>query len=236
MGAVVAVVASIASIAAIPLCAGLTRPVSGAVVAAFAPVDDYAGHWGVDLAAAPGTVVRAPGAGIVSFSGTVAGRRSVTIDLGGDVKASLSYLASGSVVAGDPVQAGDPIGLSGPAHDREAVHFSIRVHGEYVDPMPWLGCTVEPHRGLALLPQPRTAAYPARRATRHSRRHIRSATRSSPVCRRGGVSRPRARRGDVPAGRLAVAEGRSPGLGRAPPLGDDAACRCSDRVLHRGRP
>jgi hypothetical protein len=87
MGAVVAVVASIASIAAIPLCAGLIRPVSGAVVAAFAPVGDYAGHWGVDLAAAPGTVVRAPGAGVVSFSGTVAGRRSVTIDLGDAVPA-----------------------------------------------------------------------------------------------------------------------------------------------------
>lgn len=235
-GAVVVVASLVAALVAPQQCAGLLRPVDGAMVASFAPVGDYGGHWGVDLAATPGTVVRAPGQGVVSFSGTVAGRRSVTIDLGGGVKASLSYLASGSVSAGDRVGAGDPIGRVGTAHGTEAVHFSIRLDGRYVDPMLWLRCIAAPQRGLALLPQPRPAAYPARRATRHPRRHIRSSTRCSPVRGRGGLPRPRPRPRDVPAGGITVAEGRSAGLGRAPPLGDDHARRRSHRVLHRRRP
>jgi murein DD-endopeptidase MepM/ murein hydrolase activator NlpD len=59
-----------------------TRPVAGRVVRPFvAPKSRYgAGHRGADLAATPGTPVRAAGTGRVVFAGPVAGTRHVVVE------------------------------------------------------------------------------------------------------------------------------------------------------------
>jgi hypothetical protein len=115
-------------------------PVDGPVVRPFvAPIAVYAaGHRGVDLAAAPGTPVRAANDGTVSFAGTVAGSLHVVVAHAGGIRTSYSYLASADVHTGDPVRRGQVIGHaggSGEAHEPGVLHFGVRVGDRYVDPM-----------------------------------------------------------------------------------------------------
>lgn len=123
-----------------PGCVGLAAPVPGGVLAGFSPLGQYAGHWGVDLAARPGDVVKAAGGGTVSFSGIVAGNRTVTVDHGGGLKTSYSYLSSQLVGAGQAVSRGQSLGTAGAAHGESGLHFSVRIAGAYVDPIPRLDC------------------------------------------------------------------------------------------------
>lgn len=136
-------------------CVGLSAPVPGPVVAPFAPIGAYAGHWGVDLAAPEGTTVRAAAAGTVTFAGVVAGNTTVTVDHGGGLKTSASYLGRLLVGRGAWVGRGTPIGESGVHDDRPALHFSMRIDGSYVDPAMFLGCRpAVPAPGLRLVPLP----------------------------------------------------------------------------------
>jgi len=123
--------------------------VDGAVVRPFAPEGPYGGHWGVDLASTAGSPVNAAGTGSVTFAGPVAGRLSVTIYHGGEVRTSYSYLSSVSVPVGRSVEAGDLIGFSGLDHGAMVVHFSLRVGAEYVSP-PTGRCPFVPADGLRL--------------------------------------------------------------------------------------
>ncbi len=135
------------------ICSGLQRPVDGHVLAEFAPQGAYAGHWGIDLGAEPQTIVRAPSAGIVTFAGMVAGNRTVTVDHGGGIRTTNSYLHEIRVGRGAQVRAGQTLGTSGTAHGESAVHLSVRVDGRYVDPMRYLGChPLDITRGLRLVP------------------------------------------------------------------------------------
>lgn len=118
----------------------LTTPVSGDVDALFQPGPGYAGHWGVDFAVSPGTEVRAAAGGSVSFAGSVAGMRTVTVDHGHGTKTSVSHLLEVSVVRGQEVEAGEILGASGFPHGEPGVHFSVRVDGAYVDPALLLDC------------------------------------------------------------------------------------------------
>ena len=54
----------------------LTGPVNGPVVEGYSPTGMYSGHWGVDYEAEVGEEVRSPVSGVVTFAGSVAGRRS----------------------------------------------------------------------------------------------------------------------------------------------------------------
>ena len=148
----------------------LGPPVNGPVIAPFAPVGQFGGHWGIDLAAKPGTVVRAPADGRVTFAGTVAGMRTVTIDVGTDTLISVSYLDVVSVSSGRLVRLGDELGRSGRAHERSALHLSVRQAGRYVDPMPYLGCRRMGE--LHLLPPPEASTYAGQSAQRLARRDI----------------------------------------------------------------
>jgi murein DD-endopeptidase MepM/ murein hydrolase activator NlpD len=116
------------------------RPVRGRVERPFeAPVFRYGpGHLGVDLAAAPGSPVRAAGAGVVVFAGIVAGAMHVVIGHPGDMRTSYSFLASIRVRRGEAVAAGAVIGTTGgrgEQHDGTALHLGLRVGDTYVDPM-----------------------------------------------------------------------------------------------------
>ena len=191
------------------ICPGLSRPVSGNVLRSYAPVGSYAGHWGLDFAAVPGSVVLAADGGEVTFAGQVAGILSVTVHHGGGLRTSYSYLSEVAVAAGQMVGRADVLGHSGVDHGIEAVHFSVRLGDDYTDPEPWLRCWSAPAPGLSLAPVP--SAYPAPRATRNPRRYIRSPSPGSLVCRRSRLSRSWPRHSDISPGRSAVAESRSPG-------------------------
>lgn len=106
-----------------------------------APATPYAaGHRGVDLRASSGEPVRAPAEGVVSFAGMVAGRPVVSIDHGAGLVSSMEPVDA-SVVEGDAVTAGSAIGAvaSGGHCEDRCVHLGVRLHGEYVSPMLYLG-------------------------------------------------------------------------------------------------
>jgi len=132
----------------------LQAPVAGRVVGPYAPTGAYSGHWGLDLAAGFGTPVRAGGEGVVTFAGSVAGMLSVTIDHGGGLRSSVSFLSVVLVEVGAQVEAGTVVGKSGWAHSGAMLHFSVRVNGEYTDPFPYLVCAAGDPSRLYLLPPP----------------------------------------------------------------------------------
>lgn len=119
--------------------AQVVAPVDGAVVAPFDPPDHRfgPGHRGVDLAAEPGTPVRAALAGIVTFSGEVAGRGWVTVDHGGGLVTTYGVLDPREVAAGRHVAAGHVLGRL--AASAEHLDWGARLHGEYIDPLRVLG-------------------------------------------------------------------------------------------------
>ncbi len=133
-------------------CPHLDLPVSGPIVREFAPIGNYAGHWGIDIAAPAGTFVAAAEQGEVTFAGEVAGVLSVTVHHGGGLRTSYSYLSEILVERGQRLARGEVLGASGLDHDVAAVHFSVRVGDVYRDPAGWLGCFVAPAAGLSLVP------------------------------------------------------------------------------------
>jgi murein DD-endopeptidase MepM/ murein hydrolase activator NlpD len=147
--------------AACPVVSPVPEPV--VVVRPFGPVGRYAGHWGLDLAAHHGTEVRVVAGGVVTFVGVVGGTMSVTVDHGGGLRSSYSYLAAASVTPG-AVAGGAVIGRSGDDHGVDALHLSVRVGDRYVDPAMVLRCEMgPPGDALGLLPG---AAAPRRKWVR----------------------------------------------------------------------
>ena len=120
-----------------------TWPVSGPVVRAFDPPGSPygSGHRGIDIAAPVGTIVRAPAAGVVTFAGSVGGTLFVTIDHGGGLLSTCSFLSGLLVHKGDVVVERQDIALSGTGHVGDVtpnVHLGVRLAGQYVDPMGYL--------------------------------------------------------------------------------------------------
>ena len=115
----------------IPGCFGLGLPSDADVIRDFAPIGRWAGHWGIDVAAPVGTRVLAQGDGTVRFSGTVVHNRTVSVDHGGGVVTSYSYLAEITVRRGDSISRGFPLGITGIHDGGSAFHMSLRVAGRY---------------------------------------------------------------------------------------------------------
>ncbi|MBW5420508.1 peptidoglycan DD-metalloendopeptidase family protein [Streptomyces sp. BG9H] len=117
-----------------------TRP---ALVRAWDPPStEYgAGHRGVDLAAPPGTPVRAVAPGRVSFAGRVAGRGVVSVELDGTGAPSLRTTyepVRATLKKGAEVTAGEQVGtLERPTgHCPEAcLHWGLRRADAYLDPL-----------------------------------------------------------------------------------------------------
>jgi murein DD-endopeptidase MepM/ murein hydrolase activator NlpD len=115
-------------------------PVSGPVIRGFDPPDTPfgAGHRGIDIAVPIGTTVLAPEAGVVSFAGRVGGELFVTLDHGGGLASTYSWLSAALVRVGDSVARGAAIALSGRGHPGSTVphlHLGVRLDGQYVDPL-----------------------------------------------------------------------------------------------------
>lgn len=133
-------------------CVGLDPPTEGEIAAGFAPGPGYSGHWGVDYLLGPDGAVRAAADGEVSFSGWVVGNLAVTVDHGGGLKTSYSYLDSSLVKRGQFVRRGMLIGQAGGNPLHNGLHFSVRILGTYIDPETVVGClSVAPSAGLRLV-------------------------------------------------------------------------------------
>jgi murein DD-endopeptidase MepM/ murein hydrolase activator NlpD len=109
------------------------RPVEGRVVRPFkAPTTRYGpGHFGVHLAAAPGTPVRAANGGRVTFAGSVAHVNFVVVLHAGGLRTTYGYLTRPLVHAGDHVIRGQVVGTT----VGTVAHFGLREGDTYVDPM-----------------------------------------------------------------------------------------------------
>ena len=116
-------------------------PLYGELVRVFdAPEDPFApGHRGVDVTAPTATPVRASAAGVVSFAGSVAGKLTVTVDHGGGLLTTYSFLGGTAVSRGTPVEGGEVVGSVGRGHTGSSlpshVHLSARRDGLYFDPL-----------------------------------------------------------------------------------------------------
>ena len=98
-----------------------------------------AGHRGVDLVAGPGTLVLAPCAGTVTFTGTVVDRPVMTVTCQDGLRSSVEPVLA-TVAVGDEVAPGDPVGTvvaSAATHcaPTTCLHWGVRRGAQYLDPM-----------------------------------------------------------------------------------------------------
>ncbi|MFQ5556823.1 MAG: peptidoglycan DD-metalloendopeptidase family protein, partial [Acidimicrobiales bacterium] len=109
----------------------LRPPVDAPVIDPFRPPDGPygAGNRGLEYDTVAGSAVVAAAPGVVVFAGPVGGTLHVTVDHGGGLLTSYSFLDRVLVSRGAQVGAGDRVGLSG-----EYFHFGVRREGRYVDP------------------------------------------------------------------------------------------------------
>ncbi|HEU4850221.1 MAG TPA: M23 family metallopeptidase [Terrimesophilobacter sp.] len=105
-----------------------------------APATPYSsGHRGIDLHGAVGSAVYAPAGGVVHFSGFVVDRPVISIRHPGGLVSSFEPVIS-KLVAGTVVHRGDTIGALQSGHcGAPCLHFGVRLHGEYVSPLGYLG-------------------------------------------------------------------------------------------------
>ena len=111
-------------------------PVDAPVADPFRPPEDpYGpGNRGIEYDTEPGDMVRAAAPGTVVFAGAVAGTLHVTVDHGGGLASTYSYLQRLSVRVGTDVHQGAVIGVAG-----ERLHFSVRLEEAYTDPAGFIG-------------------------------------------------------------------------------------------------
>ncbi len=106
-----------------------------------APASVYAaGHRGIDISSAAAAPVFAPDDGVVFFVGTVVDRPVLSITHAGGLVSSFEPVLS-KLPVGSVVHRGEQVGVLGVGGHCAAacLHFGVRVHGEYVSPLNYLG-------------------------------------------------------------------------------------------------
>src|SRR5213082_2848274 len=143
-----------------------TWPVDGPVLRPFVfdSAHPYAGgqHRGIDIAGDPGTSVRAPVDGVVSFAGTVpTGGKTVSIETPSGYTATLVHLGSITVTRGAHVDEGSVVGTVGPSGTVDLsdpyVYFGVRRSADeqgYVDPLTLLPARPTPQPSPAPVSTP----------------------------------------------------------------------------------
>lgn len=98
------------------------------------------GHRGIDLRPVGDGPVLAPAGGVIAFAGGVAGRAIVTIDHGGGLVTTLEPVDT-TLQPGTAVGEGDEVGTIalGGHTSAGALHFGVRLAGEYINPLLLLG-------------------------------------------------------------------------------------------------
>jgi murein DD-endopeptidase MepM/ murein hydrolase activator NlpD len=115
------------------------------VVRAFDPPPRpwLAGHRGVDLDAAPGTIVRAAGAGTVLYAGVIAGRGVVSVAHPDGLRTTYEPLTPVVVHPGAAVLGGAPLGTLAAGHPgcpvAACLHWGLLRGDVYLDPLALLG-------------------------------------------------------------------------------------------------
>ena len=113
-------------------------PVVGPVVTPFsAPTHPYAAaHRGIDIAADPGSPIRAAHRGVVSHVGRVGGVPTITVR---DGRMQVTYQPVDSALrVGATLEAGDLLGALGRWSGHcTCLHLGVRVSGHYRDPLPF---------------------------------------------------------------------------------------------------
>ena len=128
------------------LLLALVAPVPGDVMRGFDPGRPYEGgrHRGVDLAAAPGSPVRAACAGRVVFAGRIAGDGIVTVRCG---PWRVTHMPLATIAARGLVARGAVIGTAGASSVHEGLHLGVRRDGTrfgYVDPLSFIAAPTNP--------------------------------------------------------------------------------------------
>jgi murein DD-endopeptidase MepM/ murein hydrolase activator NlpD len=137
--------------------AAYVPPVPGQVARGFDPPEHpwEPGHRGVDLWSARGAAVVSPGAGVVTFTGKVAGKAVVVVTHPDGLRSSLEPVEA-TVPQGTTVRAGDVVGvlaqtpgdaanpdhcaaLAPPADGAACTHWGVRRGETYLDPLTLLG-------------------------------------------------------------------------------------------------
>jgi murein DD-endopeptidase MepM/ murein hydrolase activator NlpD len=117
---------------------GFAWPVEGRILDRFGPGASGERQNGVNIAAAPGTPVRATADGVVAYvgSGIASLGGLVIVRHGGNWTSVYGYAAKLLVQRGQAVKKGQPLAVSGQtgAADRPAVHFELRRGRTPVDP------------------------------------------------------------------------------------------------------
>jgi hypothetical protein len=149
----------------------LVAPVSGDVTRGFDPGRPFeAGrHRGVDLAAAPGALVRAACTGPVAFAGRVGSSGGVVTLRCGPWRVTHMPLATIGVRAGGAVRRGAVIGTAAASFDHDGLHLGVRRDGTrfgYEDPLRFLA---RPSNPIPLGRSPRPARAPRARPPRPGR-------------------------------------------------------------------
>ena len=117
----------------------LRRPTSAAVLDPFRlPDGPYgSGNRGIEYDTSVGDPIAAAGPGTVVFAGSVAGALHITVDHGGGLKSSYSFVGVLLVERGDSVETGEQVAFAA-----QGFHFGTRVDEIYVDPATLLGVRV----------------------------------------------------------------------------------------------
>ena len=103
------------------------------------PASDWGpGHRGIDLWLAAGAQVLAPGDGVVTFAGRVAGRGVVVVSHPSGLRSTLEPVTA-SVDVGQRVLPGDALGMlelnGSHCAPRACLHWGVRRGDAYVDPL-----------------------------------------------------------------------------------------------------
>lgn len=99
-------------------------------------------HNGLDIDAAAGTPIRAPGDGRVLLAAVQGGYgNAVVIDHGNGVGTVFAHMSVFAVTAGQEVRQGDVLGAVGSTglSTGPHLHFEVRLRGQPIDPRPYLG-------------------------------------------------------------------------------------------------
>jgi murein DD-endopeptidase MepM/ murein hydrolase activator NlpD len=117
-------------------------PVKGIITSYYGARRGRRVHGGLDIAAAPGTPVRAPADGVVVVAGPYPYYGVVVfLDHGGGFTTRYGHLSATEVKVGDRVERGDIIGRVGATGwaTGNHLHYEVRVNNVTVDPYNYLG-------------------------------------------------------------------------------------------------